>query len=129
MGTGGKERPGRDADHSPHLVPRTRMSRSYISSPAWHLRGVAGQFYFTLHNTSELCTRHISLLYPLMYHHSNNTYAVQFKLRRSSLHNFLLFPIAPSFICPNILLSVSFSKTFVQFLFFRQRNKPAFTPF
>jgi hypothetical protein len=38
MGTGGpfpggKARPGRDADHSPHLVPRSRMSRSYTSSP------------------------------------------------------------------------------------------------
>jgi hypothetical protein len=38
MGTGGpfpggKARPGRDADHSPHLVPRSRMSRSYNSSP------------------------------------------------------------------------------------------------
>jgi hypothetical protein len=37
MGTGGpfpgaKARPGRDADHSPHLVPRSRMSRSYTSS-------------------------------------------------------------------------------------------------
>jgi hypothetical protein len=28
-----KARPGRDADHSPHLVPRSRMSRSYTSSP------------------------------------------------------------------------------------------------
>jgi hypothetical protein len=38
MGTGGpfpgaKARPGRDADHSPHLVSRSRMSRSYTSSP------------------------------------------------------------------------------------------------
>jgi hypothetical protein len=38
MGTGGpfpgcKARPGRDADHSPHLVPRSWMSRSYTSSP------------------------------------------------------------------------------------------------
>jgi hypothetical protein len=38
MGTGGpfpgaKARPGRDADHSPHLVPRSKMSRSYTSSP------------------------------------------------------------------------------------------------
>jgi hypothetical protein len=31
--SGGKARPRRDADHSPHLVPRSRMSRSYISSP------------------------------------------------------------------------------------------------
>jgi hypothetical protein len=40
MGTGGpfpwaKTRPERDADHPPHLVPRSRMSRSYISSPPW----------------------------------------------------------------------------------------------
>jgi hypothetical protein len=38
MGTGdslpGAEvRPGRDADHSPHLVPRSRMSKSYNSPP------------------------------------------------------------------------------------------------
>jgi hypothetical protein len=30
---GAKARPGRDVDHSPHLVPRSRMSRSYTSSP------------------------------------------------------------------------------------------------
>jgi hypothetical protein len=29
---GGKTRPGRDADHSPHLVPSSIMSRSYTSS-------------------------------------------------------------------------------------------------
>jgi hypothetical protein len=45
MGTGGpfpgaKAWPGRDADHSPHLVPRSRMSRSYTSSPPRRLRGV-----------------------------------------------------------------------------------------
>jgi hypothetical protein len=40
MGTGGKARPGRNADHSPHLVPRPRMSRSYIYSPPKHLHGV-----------------------------------------------------------------------------------------
>jgi hypothetical protein len=38
MGTGfpfpgGKARPGCDADHSRHLVQRSRMSRSYTSSP------------------------------------------------------------------------------------------------
>jgi hypothetical protein len=47
MGTGGpfpggKTRPGRDADHSPHLVPRSRMSRGYISSPPWRLHGDNG---------------------------------------------------------------------------------------
>jgi hypothetical protein len=45
MGTGGpfpeaKARQGRDADHSPHLVPRSRMSRSYTSSPPKHLLGL-----------------------------------------------------------------------------------------
>jgi hypothetical protein len=30
---GAKARPGRDADHSRHLMPRSRKSRSYISSP------------------------------------------------------------------------------------------------
>jgi hypothetical protein len=31
--TGGKVQPGRDADLYPHLVPRSRMSRRYTSSP------------------------------------------------------------------------------------------------
>jgi hypothetical protein len=31
--SGGKARPERDADDSPHIVPRSRMSRSYASSP------------------------------------------------------------------------------------------------
>jgi hypothetical protein len=31
---GGKARPGLDADHSPHLVPRPRMSRSYTPLPS-----------------------------------------------------------------------------------------------
>jgi hypothetical protein len=47
MGTGGpfpgaKARPGRDADHSPHLVLRSRMSGSYISSPPWRAHGGSG---------------------------------------------------------------------------------------
>jgi hypothetical protein len=37
---GGKARTGRDADHSPHLVPRSRMSRSYTSSPPKRLHDV-----------------------------------------------------------------------------------------
>jgi hypothetical protein len=44
---GSKTRPGRDADHSPHLVQRSRMSRMYISSPPWRQHGVAGQLYLT----------------------------------------------------------------------------------
>jgi hypothetical protein len=34
---GGKVRPGRDGKYSLHLVPRSRMSRSYMSSPPCHL--------------------------------------------------------------------------------------------
>jgi hypothetical protein len=37
---GAKARPEREADHSPHLVPRSRMSRSYTSSPPTRLRGM-----------------------------------------------------------------------------------------
>jgi hypothetical protein len=45
MGTGcsfpgGKERPERDADLLPHLVPRARMSRSYTFSPPKRLHSV-----------------------------------------------------------------------------------------
>jgi hypothetical protein len=47
MGTGGpipggKARPGRDADHSPHLVSRSRLSRSYSSSPPSALVACSG---------------------------------------------------------------------------------------
>jgi hypothetical protein len=38
--TGSKARPGRDARHSPHLVPRPIMSRSYISSTLKRLHGM-----------------------------------------------------------------------------------------
>jgi hypothetical protein len=31
--------PGSDADHSLHLVPRPRTSRTYIASPPWRLHG------------------------------------------------------------------------------------------
>jgi hypothetical protein len=50
MDTGGpfpraKARPGRDADHSPYAVPRSRMSGSYASSPSERLSWrVVGQF-------------------------------------------------------------------------------------
>jgi len=36
----GKARPGRDADHSPHIVQRSIMSRSYTSSPPKRHHGV-----------------------------------------------------------------------------------------
>jgi hypothetical protein len=37
---GSKARPGREADHSPHLVPRSRMTRSYTSSTLNHFNWV-----------------------------------------------------------------------------------------
>jgi hypothetical protein len=45
---GAKARPGRDADHSSHLMPRSWMSRSYTSSPQTPPYRVVRQFYFTL---------------------------------------------------------------------------------
>jgi hypothetical protein len=52
MGTGGplprgnKVRLGRNADHSPHLLPRSWMSRNYTSSPPLRLhRCVVGLLY------------------------------------------------------------------------------------
>jgi hypothetical protein len=37
---GNKARPGRDADHSPHILLRSTMSRSYTSTPSMRLHGV-----------------------------------------------------------------------------------------
>jgi hypothetical protein len=39
----GKAQPGRQADHSSHLVSRSRMSRSYTSSYPWCLHGGSGK--------------------------------------------------------------------------------------
>jgi hypothetical protein len=45
LSLGGKEQPGCDADHSPHLMPKSRISKGYIpGSTPWRLHGVAGQF-------------------------------------------------------------------------------------
>jgi hypothetical protein len=47
---GCKARPERDADHSPQLVPRSRMS-SYFSSPSWRLHGGSGTAFFAFYYT------------------------------------------------------------------------------
>jgi hypothetical protein len=52
MGTGGpfpggKAWPERDSDHSPHLMLRSRMSRSFFPLPLWACKEVAGQLYLT----------------------------------------------------------------------------------
>jgi hypothetical protein len=59
MGTDGpfpgcKARPRRDADHSPHLVPRSRMSRSYTSSPPLRLHVCAVRLLSLLPMTESL---------------------------------------------------------------------------
>jgi hypothetical protein len=46
--TGGKSRPERDADHSPQIVPRSWMSRSYTPLPQAPPRRVAGLLCFFL---------------------------------------------------------------------------------
>jgi hypothetical protein len=55
---------GRDVTlttHS-HLVPRSRKSRSYTSSPPWRLYGVKGQLYFTVSNPVNFTRRNIFCL-------------------------------------------------------------------
>jgi hypothetical protein len=51
---GCKSRPGRDADHSPPLVLRSWMSRSYTSSPSNASKACSGLLFFTInvHTTS-----------------------------------------------------------------------------
>jgi hypothetical protein len=51
---GGKARPGHEDDHSHHLVPMSRTSRSYIFFPSWCLHCVAGQPYSALLLISEV---------------------------------------------------------------------------
>jgi hypothetical protein len=51
---GVKARPVRDADHSPHVVPRSLMSRSYTSSPPCASIGVLWDcFYNDADHASE----------------------------------------------------------------------------
>jgi hypothetical protein len=74
LGTGGpfsgvKARPGRDADHSPHLVPRPWMSRSYTSDPPQAPpRSVVGLFTsFTLSNIFTHVWNFSFLMLPLLW--------------------------------------------------------------
>jgi hypothetical protein len=63
---GSKARPGRDADHSPHLVSRSRRSKNYTSSPPWRLHGVAGQLCFTLLSITTSQARSHARVYRLI---------------------------------------------------------------
>jgi hypothetical protein len=60
----------------PHLVPRSRMNRRYISSPIGVFMAAAGQFYFT--------PRQIPLQYLPFGHDSFLPYPLQFTLLESS---------------------------------------------
>jgi hypothetical protein len=37
----------------PHLMPKSRMSSSYISSPNWRLHAITGKLYFTFQWSEE----------------------------------------------------------------------------
>jgi hypothetical protein len=44
--------PGLTLTTHPHLVLRSRMSRSYNSPPPYCLHAIAGLLFFTLHNSA-----------------------------------------------------------------------------
>jgi hypothetical protein len=52
---GGNARPRSDAYHSPLLVLRSRMNRSYILSRPCRLHGIVGQFYFDSQKPASDC--------------------------------------------------------------------------
>jgi hypothetical protein len=61
----GKSRPGRDANQSPRLVPRSRIVRSYISLPLVTCMTEAVQLYFKAGGTySYLCFKMVESKYP-----------------------------------------------------------------
>jgi hypothetical protein len=79
---GGGFWPRRDANHSPHLVPRSRMSRSYTSSPLWHLHGERNSFTFLLN-----CNIIVS------YKPSSVKWSFSFTFRNKSLFKFFWLSI------------------------------------
>jgi hypothetical protein len=62
---GGKELPGHDADHSPHLLPKSRMSRCCISSPQKPSWRAVGLLYFNLLHCSFTGYRVWTIRIPL----------------------------------------------------------------
>jgi hypothetical protein len=66
---GGKARPGRDADHSPHLLPRSRMSTSYTLSLGACM-AVAGQSCFSFSMCKTQPVRHLVFTWRLVTHFS-----------------------------------------------------------
>jgi hypothetical protein len=76
--SGGKARPVRDADRSPHPVPRSQMNRSYTSSPPSASFACSGtdllyfNFYKSLYSYVNIIQRityknQVPCLYALMY--------------------------------------------------------------
>jgi hypothetical protein len=76
-----KARPWHDADNSHNLVPRSRMNRSYISSPPFRLHGGSGTALRIL-----LYVRLRVLYLPNFIFSSHQTFKLKF------LDSFLLFP-------------------------------------
>jgi hypothetical protein len=91
----GKARPGRDADHSPHLVLRWRMSKIYTSYPLWRVLSTAGQLYF-LHGNFIM----IFLLHNLLLIHSIATAAS--KKHAAAILSYLRLDSKVRLVCPRI---------------------------
>jgi hypothetical protein len=111
MGTGGgpfpgaKARPRRDANHSPHLVPRSRMSRSYTSSPPKRLRGMYWDsfsfFSIQMSHHLHVCvsTSLYQSLLPIACHVADNVFVATSygKSSLNLLHKFDFSFFRPSF--------------------------------
>jgi hypothetical protein len=69
----GKARTGRDADHSPHLVLRSRMSRSYTSSPPCTFIACSGT---ALSSTSAYTRSSISWFFSYVLRSNKASYTV-----------------------------------------------------
>jgi hypothetical protein len=63
--SGGKERPGRDADHSLHLVPGQEWIGAILPLPLVPCMAVTGHLYFLLQSSA----RHKPLLVIFSYYH------------------------------------------------------------
>jgi hypothetical protein len=62
MGTGfpfpgDKAPPGRDADHLPHIIPKSGMSWSYTPLPFFACMALEGQFYYSLNDRASIPKR------------------------------------------------------------------------
>jgi hypothetical protein len=84
----GKALPGHDANHSPHLVPRSRISRSSYSSPPRRLHGGSGIAF-----NSEMTSPKMMFPHGVEPAADNTLYpgAVPLSLSLSQIFSFILF--------------------------------------